>query len=138
MNASRTVIHEIALLHCRVRGLNLSVRFVNNTRLIGSGLCGLGYDAASGKCDIARLGSRRQGGHVRTVPVPPWVRATIHTWTTAAGVTHGAVFRAINQTGRISTSPGRLDSDAERCLGRKERLQCAVNDCLGKKPGVAT
>jgi integrase len=42
-----------------------------------------------------------KGGHVRTVPVPTWVKATIDTWTTAAGITHGAIFRAINKTGRI-------------------------------------
>ena len=42
-----------------------------------------------------------KGGHVRTVPVPTWVKAAIDTWTTAAGITHGGVFRAINKTGRI-------------------------------------
>jgi len=42
-----------------------------------------------------------KGGHVRTVPVPTWVKATIDTWTTAAGIAHGAIFRAINKTGRI-------------------------------------
>ncbi len=33
--------------------------------------------------------------------MPTWVKATIDMWTTAAGITHGAVFRAINQSGRI-------------------------------------
>ena len=28
-----------------------------------------------------------KGGHVRTVPVPTWVKAAIDTWTTAAGIT---------------------------------------------------
>ena len=42
-----------------------------------------------------------KGGHVRTVPVPTWVKAAIDTWTSAAGITEGAVFRAINKTGRI-------------------------------------
>jgi len=42
-----------------------------------------------------------KGGHVRTVPVPAWVKATIDAWTTVAGITHGAVFCAINRTGRI-------------------------------------
>ena len=41
-----------------------------------------------------------KGGHVRTVPVPTWVKPT-DTWTTAAGITDGAIFRAINKTGRI-------------------------------------
>src|SRR5204863_9367557 len=42
-----------------------------------------------------------KGGHVRTVPIPTWVKATIDMWTMAAGITHGAVFRAINKSGRI-------------------------------------
>ncbi len=49
----------------------------------------------------SRPGLVGKGGHIRTVPVPTWVKATIDTWTTAAGITHGAVFRAINKTGRI-------------------------------------
>ena len=42
-----------------------------------------------------------KGGHVRTVPMPAWVKATIDAWTTAAGITEGAVFRAINKMGRV-------------------------------------
>jgi integrase len=42
-----------------------------------------------------------KGGHVRTVPIPAWVKATIDAWTTAAGITEGTVFRAINKTGRV-------------------------------------
>ena len=42
-----------------------------------------------------------KGGHVRTVPVPAWVKATLDVWTTAAGITHGPVFRAINRAGRV-------------------------------------
>jgi site-specific recombinase XerC len=36
-----------------------------------------------------------KGGHVRTVPVPAWVKAAVDTWLTASGVTTGAIFRAI-------------------------------------------
>ena len=42
-----------------------------------------------------------KGGHVRTVPMPAWVKTTVDTWTTAAGITHGPVFRAINRAGRV-------------------------------------
>ena len=52
---------------------------------------------------IANLVGR--GGHVRTVPVPTWVKATIDAWTTAAGITHGAVFRAIDKTGGGFSGP---------------------------------
>jgi site-specific recombinase XerD len=42
-----------------------------------------------------------KGGHVRTVPMPAWVKATVDAWTVAAGITDGAVFRAINRFGRV-------------------------------------
>jgi integrase len=38
-----------------------------------------------------------KGGHIRTVPMPAWVKSAVDTWTRAAGLTHGRVFRAINE-----------------------------------------
>lgn len=42
-----------------------------------------------------------KAGHVRTVRIPGWVKATIDAWTTAAGITEGTVFRAITKHGRV-------------------------------------
>lgn len=42
-----------------------------------------------------------KGGHVRTAPVPAWVKTAVDAWTTAAGITDGRVFRSINKAGRI-------------------------------------
>ena len=42
-----------------------------------------------------------KGGHVRTVPVPMWVKHHVDAWTAAAGITRGPVFRAINKAGRV-------------------------------------
>ena len=42
-----------------------------------------------------------KGGHVRTVPMPSWVKAAVDAWTTAAGITEGSVFRAIDKRGRV-------------------------------------
>jgi integrase len=42
-----------------------------------------------------------KAGHVRTVPIPHWVKANLDAWTTAAGLTHGRAFRAINKAGRV-------------------------------------
>ena len=42
-----------------------------------------------------------KGGHVRTVPVPNWVKSTVDAWMAAAAITHGRVFRAINKAGRV-------------------------------------
>lgn len=42
-----------------------------------------------------------KGGHVRTVPIPAWVKTAIDAWTTAAGIADGTVFRAISKAGRV-------------------------------------
>jgi integrase len=41
-----------------------------------------------------------KGGHIRTVPVPDWVKARIDAWTASACLTTGILFRAINKAGR--------------------------------------
>ena len=33
-----------------------------------------------------------RAGHVRTVPIPAWVKNAIDEWTVAAGITHGVLF----------------------------------------------
>jgi integrase len=42
-----------------------------------------------------------KGGHVRTVPIPTWVKAAVDAWTAVAAITNGPVFRAINKAGRV-------------------------------------
>ena len=42
-----------------------------------------------------------KAGHIRTVPIPSWVKAAIDEWKEASGVTEGALFRSINKTGRV-------------------------------------
>ena len=42
-----------------------------------------------------------KGGHIRTVPMPEWIKTAVDAWTRAAGLTHGRVFRAINKAGRV-------------------------------------
>jgi integrase len=41
-----------------------------------------------------------KAGHIRTVPVPSWVKATVDHWTSSAGIVDGRVFRAINKMGK--------------------------------------
>ncbi len=43
-----------------------------------------------------------KGGHIRTVPIPGWIATAIQAWLTAAAVTGGPIFRAINKAGRIA------------------------------------
>jgi hypothetical protein len=40
-----------------------------------------------------------KGGHVRTVPVPNWVKLAVDNWLAAAGISAGPIFRAINKPG---------------------------------------
>ncbi|HXX19053.1 MAG TPA: site-specific integrase [Candidatus Acidoferrum sp.] len=40
-------------------------------------------------------------GHVRTVPIPLWVKAAIDEWKDASGINEGALFRSIRKQGQI-------------------------------------
>jgi len=42
-----------------------------------------------------------KGGHIRTVPIPKWVKDAIDSWTSAAGITNGRVFRAVSRVGTV-------------------------------------
>lgn len=42
-----------------------------------------------------------KGGHIRTVPVPQWVKDALDTWTSAAGIVEGRVFRAVSRAGKV-------------------------------------
>ena len=42
-----------------------------------------------------------KAGHIRTVPIPAWVKLAIDDWKGAAGITKGVLFRSINRAGRV-------------------------------------
>jgi integrase len=42
-----------------------------------------------------------KGGHIRTVPVPDWVKTVLDEWLTAAHIEEGVVFRRISRTGTV-------------------------------------
>ena len=42
-----------------------------------------------------------KAAHVRTVPVPDWVKAAIDAWMTAAPITEGRVFRCVSRAGTV-------------------------------------
>jgi site-specific recombinase XerD len=42
-----------------------------------------------------------KGGHIRTVPIPHWVKAALDQWTRAAGVCAGKIFRAVARQGKV-------------------------------------
>src|SRR6266404_6903 len=41
-----------------------------------------------------------KGGHVRTVPVPDWVRSELNDWLAAAAIDQGRLFRRVNKVGK--------------------------------------
>jgi integrase len=42
-----------------------------------------------------------KGRHVRTVPMPAWVKNAVDQWTSAAGISEGIIFRRINKEGKV-------------------------------------
>jgi hypothetical protein len=42
-----------------------------------------------------------KGGHIRTVPIPEWIKSAVDQWTRAAGVTEGRIFRAVVRAGKV-------------------------------------
>jgi integrase len=78
---------------------------------------------------IADLVGKAQ--HVRTVPIPTWVKNAIDEWTVAAGITHGVLFRAINKAGRVwggGMSPKVLWDVVRAAAGRAHTDKLAPHD----------
>lgn len=42
-----------------------------------------------------------KGRHIRTVPVPNWVKETLDTWLAAAGISNGPLFRCVCRVGKL-------------------------------------
>jgi len=42
-----------------------------------------------------------KAGHMRTVPIPAWVKAAIDVWKEASGIREGVIFRSINKAGLV-------------------------------------
>jgi integrase len=42
-----------------------------------------------------------KAGHIRTIPIPAWVRTAVDTWMQASGISNGALFRSIDRKGRV-------------------------------------
>jgi integrase len=43
-----------------------------------------------------------KAGHIRTVPIPSWVKGAVDEWLEVSGIKEGCVFRAINKVGKVS------------------------------------
>jgi site-specific recombinase XerC len=51
------------------------------------------------RCVIADLIGK--GKHIRTVPVPAWVKRTLDAWTETAEINAGTIFRRVNRMGKL-------------------------------------
>ncbi len=58
------------------------------------------FQLREGRWVIADL--RGKGGHIRTIPVPAWVKQSVDSWSFGAGINAGPLLRSINKAGRIS------------------------------------
>jgi hypothetical protein len=80
-----------------------------------------------------------KAGHIRTVPIPLWVKTAVNAWTEAAKITSGRLFRSINKAGRIwgdGMTPKVLwevVKNAVASSGIEKRLHRTISD--GPVPG---
>lgn len=45
-----------------------------------------------------------KGGHMRTVPVPGWVKSAVDTWISSADLYGGILLRAVGKTDKVQDS----------------------------------
>ena len=74
-----------------------------------------------------------KGGHIRTIPVPDWVKTGIDAWMEASGIADGILLRSINKAGRVwgaGFSPkviwGVVKEKAEICESPRSRRMTFV------------
>lgn len=85
--------------------------------------------------------SHGKAGHIRTVPIPVWVKEAIDGWSLASGITDGRIFRSINKAGKIwgdgmtTKVIWEIGKQAARAAGI-EKL--APMTFVGRAPGYAT
>jgi hypothetical protein len=64
-----------------------------------------------------------KGGHVRTVPVPDWVKSELEVWLAAAGIDRGKLFRRVNKLGKAwgegmtVTAVWHIVKESAKCIG---------------------
>ena len=46
-----------------------------------------------------------KAGHVRTIPIPDWIRKELDNWLTAAGIERGKIFRRVSKMGKPFPEP---------------------------------
>jgi integrase len=67
---------------------------------------------------------RGKGGHIRTVPVPGWVKTAVERWILAAKIETGPVFRAIDRSDRVWGDG--IDTKVIWTIVRRRTLDCGL------------
>jgi integrase len=78
-----------------------------------------------------------KGGHVRTVPIPTWVKTTVDAWTAAAAITNGPVFR--DQQGwprRRHVAQGAVGCCPRRSGSRRDRQAGSARPAAHLRPSL--
>jgi integrase len=68
-------------------------------------------------------------GRVRTTPMPTWVKVAVDTWTSAAELVDGFIFRSVNRAGRVDG-----DRLGEKAVWQMVRLYAEVIGVPGLAP----
>ena len=55
---------------------------------------------SAGRGTLGKVDLVGKGGHIRTVPVPDWVRNEVNDWLVAAAIDRGNLFRRVNRFGK--------------------------------------
>ena len=58
-----------------------------------------GIELREGRWIVANLMGK--AGHIRTVPIPDWVKSAMDEWKEASAITEGPIFRSINKMGQV-------------------------------------
>jgi integrase len=101
LGAVRRLAYEAADCGLLSADLAAGIRRVKGVKKLGVRL-GNWLSAEQGQAlwqapDVDLVG---EGGHVRTVPVPDWVRTELDDWLAAAAIDRGKLFRRVNKVGR--------------------------------------
>ena len=82
-----------------------------------------------------------KGGHIRTVPIPGWVKGALDDWAAAARLTQGRIFRAIARAERVwgkGVSQNVVSYVVKTCCERAGLQHIARTICGGPVRSSAT
>ena len=82
-----------------------------------------------------------KAAHIRTVPVPDWVKAAVDVWLKSAGITQGRMFRCVSRKGSVwgeSITEKVIWHLVKEYAGRAGIAKLSPHDCRRTCPACAT